>query len=337
MNRHRLPILALLAIAALPCARAAAQDETAEFEFRGGRFVPIPEPVEGTAAGELELIRGHIREGEYRSAVSAAEDFLKNYPGEQATEEVLYLAGEAYRLRGRYFDAFGEYQKLLESFPNGQFSQRALERCYEIGDAFVGGRKRIWLGFLKLPAAGDGLEILNRVFEFAPGSALAEKALLRIADYHFDERDYPEAAAAYDRFIEQFPASTRAPYARLQAARATYAYFRDVRFDLTPLLDARQRFRAFQDEYPAQARQASVARTLREIHETLADRELATAEFYRRADRLPAARHYYRRVVEEYPGTEAAAEARRGLEDLPARTQGLENAPVGTTGQEFAQ
>lgn len=297
----------------LVCAPAQGEQE---YELKDGKWVPVAPPKKGTAAGEVSLVRQEVAKGHGRRACRAAKRFLKKYPGNPGCEEVMHLYGQAEIVRGRLFQAYEKFEDQLARWPNGQYAERALLREYEIAEAFLAGRKRIVLGVLYMPAKGDGLMILSRIAEHAPGSALAEKALVRIADYHYHDRSYEKAAEAYDRFLALFASSTRAPYAMLQAARATYASFRGVRYDETPLLDARQRFRVFAERYPGEARKANVARTLRRIHLTLAEKTYRTGRFYERIGRKTAAMSYYRRTVKDFRETKWAQKARKDLRRL---------------------
>ena len=298
---------------ALPCGAAPGKQE---YEFIDGKWVRVAPPAKGTAAGELSLIRQKVARGHGRRACRAAKRVLRKYPGDPACEEVTYLWGEAEIVRGRLFQAYGKFEDQFAQWPNGQYAERALLREYEIAESFLGGTKRIVMGIIYIPAKGDGLEILARIVEHAPGSSLAEKALMRIGDHHYQHYDYEEAAEAYDRFLVLFGNTPRAPRAMLQAARATYASFRGIDFEDVPLLNARQRFRVFAERYPDRARKANVAQILQRIHVTLAEKIYRTGQFYERIGRKKPARFYYRLVAGDYSRTRWAQDAREDLRRL---------------------
>jgi hypothetical protein len=176
--------LALATLAAAPPARAAEE----EYEFRDGEWVRVAEPAKGSAAGELEMIRGAYQRGHYSRATRAASRFVKRYPTAPEAEEAMLLAARAWRQRGFAFKAYEWLDRQLAEFPNGRFAPQALELMYEIGVDFLHGKIRWGLGFIPLPARSDGETILNEVIEQAPTSALARRALLEIASYHYDAR-----------------------------------------------------------------------------------------------------------------------------------------------------
>jgi len=294
-------LAAALAVATF-CGLAHAQED---FVWKDGNWVQLPAPVAGTPGGEAALIRRQVDKGQNHAAVRAAEKYMKKYPLDPSAEEVLMLAGKAEMARERYYQAYEWFEKQLAQFPNGQFFERALEYEYQCADAFLGGKKRIVWGIFYISGKDDAVGvILPRVVEHAPGSELAQRSLLRIADYHYKEQHWPEAVLAYDKYLEVFAREEKASYAMHQAARASLSAYRGPEFDDTPLLEARQRYQMFSQRFPLQADRADVPRILEQIRLSLARKLYTTAEFYRRTGRPDSAKYYYRLVVQQYPATE---------------------------------
>lgn len=317
MNRRLYLVPAYLAAVALSvgllAGRAAGQDN---YEWKDGKWVASAKPELGTAEGEVALVREYLEGGQAKKAVKLAKKFRKRYPDSKAYEELCLLAGKAEIARGRYFQGFEWFEKQLDVFPAGRFSMHALEAEYNVAEAFLTGTKRIALGFIKLGATDEGLEILSRIADHAPGTDIAARSLMRIADYHYNKGDWFEAAGAYDAFVSVFPKSRQTPYAALQAARATYASFSGIKFDETPLLDARQRFVQFAETYPAHARKANVAAMVAQIDQAQANKLFETGQFYERTKRPGAAVYYYKLLIQQYPGSSWTAGARTALQIL---------------------
>lgn len=292
-------------------------------EWKGGRWVRTPGATAGTAAGQIEQIRQYLEAGKERNAIKAAEEFLEKHSGHELREDAMMLAGQAEFNRGRYYQAYEWFERLLKEFPNGKLFERALDREYRVGDAFLNGSKRIVGKVFRLPATDEGVEILTRIAEHAPGSALAERALVRIPEFYYGKGKYAEAAERYDQFLEIFPKSKRAPYVMLQAARATYALYKGPRFDETPLLEALQRFTRFNELYPQAAKREKIPQVLERIRSQRAERLYAAADFYRRSSKPKSALFYYDQVIKDYPKTEWADRARQAKEQItkpkPAR------------------
>lgn len=299
--------------AAEPPTKPATQEEMV---WDGERFVAQPAAEPGTDRADLETIRGLQKQGDHSEVVDAVETFLSDHPTSPAGEEALMLAAEAEMARGHYWDAYKHLERLIASYPNGTMLDRALEKEYDIADAFMKGRKRRALSIFRVSAEEDGLEMMMRVVAHAPGTRLAERALMRVGEFHVQREEYREAVAVYDQFIRSFPNSARRPYAMLEAARSTLRQFKGIKYDTTPLQEAAERFRVFAAAHPRAAQRENIPEVLREIRDTLAHKMYHNGEFYERTGESGAARFYYSNVVEEFPDTPWAKQAQMKLDRL---------------------
>ncbi len=303
-------MLAVIIVGPVLCA---AEDE---LEWAGGKWVQAVAPGEGTPAGELALIRQHQADGSRRDTLRAVKKFIEKYPGDARCEEAMLLAGEAELDANRYWQAFEWYERVASEYPNGKLFERALDRQFKVAEVFLDGRKRVVLGFLHISAYGDGQEILFGIAAHSPGSALAERALMRVADFYFDRRNFVEAVETYDEYLEMFPKSDRSSRAMLRGARANLADYQGWAYDDTPLIEARQRFLIFAEQFPKDATDVGVDNILSQINSMQAQRAFEDAAFYERIDRPEPARICYKYVVMDYSDTEWAARANERISHL---------------------
>lgn len=307
----------IMILAAAVLALAGDQARSAqESEFINGKWVIVQPPPAGTPTGDLAVIRKLVADDEAGYAVAEAKKFLRKYPDEPAREEVMNLAGLAEFNAGRYFQAFEWYKRQWDEFPSGRLSERALQKEMEIAEAFLGGKKRVVAGVVPLPARSEGQDILNRIVEQAPGSVIAETAMIRLAADHEDHKEYPEAAAAYDRFLQLFPKSAKFKDVTLSAANATYLSYRGRQYDITPLIEAQQRYKTFNQLYPQSATANNVPAILSAINSQRAEAEFASAELYERTGQPAAAAYYYKLVRDQYQDTQWAAKADLSIKRL---------------------
>ena len=253
----------------------------------------------------------------HQSARKIVLNWLKKYPHAPDRDRGLFLLAEAYYQYGDRIRAFYHLDELLDFFPESRLFYPALEKQYQIADAFLRGYKRRLFGMHVLGAQEEAIDMLFRIQERAPASPLAERALLRTADYYYDRGHYDLAADAYTHYARGYPRSPVVPRARLRAAYATLAQFRGRFYDATPLIDARAQLDSIRAAYPDVAREENLDSVIRRIDATMAGKLYWTANFYRRTNEPRAAVYTYRYLIDRYPDAPESASARRRLDQMP--------------------
>ncbi len=312
----------------------AARPAGAELIWNGKEWVKPAAHERGTPGGDLVPIRRMVEIGRNEPVEDAVLEFLGMYPESPAREEAIHLAGQALMNMGDYWEAYDWFETQVTEFPNGLFFERALDREFRIADAYLKGRKRKMWKIFRLPAEDEGIEILTQIVSRAPAFEIARRALLRIADYYYDDESHADAVDHYDQFVKLYPGAEERPYAMFRAAKACLLDYKGVDFDRTPLLKARLRFRTFAAAFPRESEKRNIAGVLKEIDESLAHKLFSTAAFYERVEKPRSAAYYYREVARRYPRTEWArtAETRVAELDISGRPAAYDIAPPGEVG-----
>lgn len=305
----------LCAACALPCG---AQEE----QLRE-RHVLDPEadewrPLEAPAIAE-DAVLGEVRRalagGETRRARRLLDEWIEQNPGHPREIEARLLRGEVEFQRRDYWRAYEIYESVADE-AGGELLDRALRREMDVARAFLAGEKRIVWGFLRLPAYDDGLEILDRIWERAPNTALGEEALRLKADYYYASGEFDLAQEEYAHLAREYPSGRYIRQTLFRAADAANASFPGVEFDDRALLDAEERYRRLQRAFPVYAERQNVGVILDGVRELRATKDLEIARWYEKTGQEGAAEFYYRAVLKDYPGTTAAREAAVHLRSL---------------------
>lgn len=280
---------------------------------------PATSPAEQSIPNETldrveQLLAGRRGEAALRRAVS----WIKANPDAPDRDRGLFLLAEAYIQTGDRIRAFYHLDELMDFYPESRFYSPALEKQFSIADDFMNGRKRVVLGFIPIGAEDEAVEMMFRIQERAPGSPIAERALLRTADFYYEDSQFDLAADAYGEYLKSYPRSPEVPRVRLFRAFASLAQFRGLRFDATPLIDARTQLEDVLAQYPQLAQQEGVREFIDRIDETLAAKVYAQADFYRRTGESRGAVYLWRYLVTNYPGSQEAERAQRHLAKAPA-------------------
>jgi outer membrane assembly lipoprotein YfiO len=159
--------------------------------------------------------------------------------------------------------------------------------------------------------------MLYRIQARSPGSELAEKALLRTADYYYSDSQFDLAADAYAAYLRNFPRSPLTSRVKLRQAYSNLAQFRGLKFDPTPVIDARTQLLDLSAQFPNVANEENIQSLLERIDATFAKKLYVTADFYRRTKQPRAAAYVYAYLVAAYPDSPEARKAEGRLNGLP--------------------
>jgi outer membrane assembly lipoprotein YfiO len=294
------------------------------WEFRDGSWMEIATPVSTTAPvapdPELEHAEQLLTQHDYKTAKKILVAWVKVHTRirtPQRDRAVFLLADVFYQADDR-IKSFFYCDELMDEYPESDLFAAALQKQYDIADAYLSGYKDRFLFMRILDESSEAVQMMWRIQQRAPGSPLAEKAMLRTADYYFSDRDYDLAEDAYNAFWRDYPNSDEVPRVKLRAAFASLAQFRGVNFDATNLIDARAQLLEIQRRYPDLAAEENVQTVLDQIDSAFCKKLLDRGEFYERTSEPRGAVYVFRFLAQVYPNSPEAVEARRHLAHMPA-------------------
>ena len=291
-----------------------------------------PQRMENATLDRVDQLLASRRHGPARKIVL---NWLKTNRTAPDRDRGVFLLAETYYQYGDRIRAFYHLDELLDLHPDSKLFYPALEKQYEIADRFLRGYKRRLFGMHLLGAEEEAIDMLFRIQERVPGSPLAERALLRTADFYYHRGQYDLAADAYAAYARGYPRSPVVPRVKLRQAFASLAQFRGRYYDATPLIDARAQLEGIQTAYPDLAEAEGIASVMRRIDSTLADKLYWTANYYRRTHQPRAAAYHYRFLISRFPTSPEADRARARLDQLPKWAL-ADPAPAADTGADDA-
>jgi outer membrane assembly lipoprotein YfiO len=121
-----------------------------------------------------------------------------------------------------------------------------------------------------------------------PLGAYASFAELKHADSFFFNREYNEAAKAYENIIKNSPASPEIPYVKLQAARSHVASARDAGRDRKPWERGLEIYDELVSVYSGTAYGEVASEERAKVVEELSSYDRVIVEFYRKQGNLAA-------------------------------------------------
>ncbi|SNB46775.1 outer membrane protein assembly factor BamD [Geobacter sp. DSM 9736] len=155
----------------------------------------------------------------------------------------------------------------------------------------------------------DAIDHWKKVKESYVSPELTTRAELNIADAHFENGNYIEAAAAYEDFRKLHPNHEKAPYALYRLGLCYYQQISGSDTDQTPVTNAATTFESFLRQYPASEYAQEVKEKLKSCQAKQFQYEVYVARFYLRTDKYEAAIQRIQDAFARFPETEYGDEA----------------------------
>jgi outer membrane protein assembly factor BamD len=160
----------------------------------------------------------------------------------------------------------------------------------------------------------DGaVKTLNRLLASFAASDVLPDARLLLADANYGKGDYLTAQAEYDRFLDRYPGTAKAPVAALGGCRCLVALSPVPQRDQTYTQDALSRCQNVVVDYPGTPESKAAADLAGQMRSKLADAEYQHADYYFRRKLYDSAIKYYQFVDSLYSETKYAPMALMGI------------------------
>lgn len=311
MNRGSVWLLAAASHGAMCAALARAQVH----EFRlgpDGAWVDASRPPADKDEATIAEARRLLAADKPDAARRLLDDWIEAHrrTDHPLVPEAYLLRGDAWTASGNEYEALYDYEALARGYPGAPEFVTALERELDIAVRYVHGYKRKQLGIRWIDATTEGVELLIRIQERLPGSRLAERAAIELADAYQARGELELATQMYSIFLKNYPRSEYRRRAMVRLVDAQVRHYHGPRYDARGLREARDLVEDFREAYPADAdREGLNTDLLNRIDEELAAQMLERARFYERRGDGVSSRFTLRRLVHKHPGTAAANEA----------------------------
>lgn len=148
----------------------------------------------------------------------------------------------------------------------------------------------------------EALALFEKLPHEHPSSSYVADSELKSGDCHFERKKYAEAAEVFRTFTKLHPTHERLDYALFKAAEAYYFQApEEIDRDLTNVRNSIKYFDKLLDCCPQSKHRAAGQARKDEGYEKLARRSAYIGDFYYKRDHFAAALRRYREALETYP------------------------------------
>jgi outer membrane protein assembly factor BamD len=148
----------------------------------------------------------------------------------------------------------------------------------------------------------DAIAQWKKVKESYQTPELTARAEIGIADAYFLNKDYIEAAAAYEDFRKLHPKHERSGYALYRQAMSHYNQIHGIDTDQTPVKNALVTFQSYLAQYPAGEHTAEVTEKIQDCSDKQLQYEIYVGRFYLRTGKTVAAIGRFEAALKAFPG-----------------------------------
>jgi len=131
---------------------------------------------------------------------------------------------------------------------------------------------------------------------------LSTQAEINIADAYFLNKDFIEAAAAYEDFRKLHPGHGRAGYALYRQAMSHFNQIRGIDTDQTPVKNALITFESYLKLYPAGEHLSEAIEKIGTCRDKQLQYEIYVGRFYLKTGKYPAAIGRFEEALKSFPG-----------------------------------
>lgn len=251
--------------------------------------------------------RAAFQQGDYKTALKQFRSLEKEHPkAPQAVRGLEYIAQCENNL-GDPYAAFEAYQKIWDEHKN-----------FDKLPVITRNQMRIGNHFLKTKSYNQAIEVYQKILLNAPYSEYAAAAQYSLAQAYIGDEDYDSAKEELRKVIQKYQTSQLIDDAAFDLGYVDYLVSRDMEYDQTATTDAIASFRKFIHEFPSSPKVPEARGYIAELRDRKAASLFRMATFYENIRAPRAAEIAFKEVIEQYPDTTYAGQARTHLGNITA-------------------
>ncbi len=278
----------------------------------------------------FEAKRYRAAASEYASAADRAVDL-------RIREDALFMMAESYYFDDRCIKARDAYNELADKFPSTRYLDTLVVRQWAIArylEAYAHNKydmpmtpnawdkTRPWFD-----TKGHAIKTYENIRLNDPTGPRADDAIMATAGIHFRGKRYEDADYHYELLRREYPRSEFQFEAHLLGLQSKLRKYQGSDYDGTPLEEAQSLVKQLRMNFGSQLSADDRERlqtVSAQLHQELASRDMKMARFYDGTKNYGSAKTYYAEVINKYPDSELAAQARERITQLASEPESPE-------------
>lgn len=255
--------------------------------------------------------------GKPGTAIKLYDQTATRYPFAPSAAQARYRQAQLLERQGEIVKSFEAYDNFLSHYQSSSLYTTALNRQVAMAQSAADGDvKQSMLGLKTKLSLEKTVEMLGKVRDNAPKSAVASKTQFTIGRLYEGKRKYKEAIAAYRQLVRDQPGSAEAPEALFRVGVILTADAQRGNQNQANLDLAREAFNDYLIQYPGHSRNAEARKFIANVSGVDLQRSYDIAEFYQKTGKTESAKVYYRDIMKRSKSGSLYDKARARLKEL---------------------
>ena len=258
------------------------------------------------------------KEGQTRKARNVLKEITRYHALAPNAPQARFMLGKSYEATEDYRDAFKEYSKLIDRYPQADLYAEALNRQLAMAMDGASGRMKVPVFWGAWETTMEPIVVINWLREIvskAPYNDMAATASSILAKYLVDQERPEEARKEYALLVEKYPDSRYAPESQLMVAKLWADSHTRGDNNLVNLSNAREAYEEFNLRFPNHAEASKALSEAANMEKLMVNQQLEVGRYYlERSNEYTSAMFCFEDVIRQKEvNPEAAAEAEKLL------------------------
>lgn len=285
------------------------------------KFINPKNAVKDSPKEQFDWAMTFYNAKDYQRASFEFDKLTKQYEYSEFAAKAQFYVGLCYENMEKYYIAFQNYQKAVENFPHTDKLDEIIAREFNIGKIYASKESPKVLGTDIMTSLDRAIEIYKKVVDNAPYGNLADEAQFNMAEALKRSERYDEAITALQKLLDDYPTSRFVDRAQYELAFCAYKASLKPAYDAEPTDKAIKAFKEFSQSSKNDKLAEEAEKTIQRLKDRAAEKSMLTARFYESQKHYESAVIYYKDVLQRYPDSSFANEAKAKIEAIANRSQ----------------
>lgn len=251
--------------------------------FDGPPPVGQVKAVDPEADALMAEAKAYQEEGEMSKSRGPLKEIVRYHKLAPNAAEARYLLGRSYEATEDYRDAFKEYGKLIDRYPQSELYESAINRQLSMAMDAADGKMSVpvfWGAWNTTMESSVVVSWLREIVSKAPYNETAASASSVLARFLEDQGRLEEARTEYAMLVERYPDSQYAPAAQMKVAELWASSHTRGDNNLVNLSNAREAYEEFSLRFPKHEDKQKALSEAARMDRLMVQQQLEVGRFY---------------------------------------------------------